>query len=79
MRVTLRLTVDEVERALDEFIIEGVDTSIEFYRQLLKTPEFRSGDFDTTFVDQFLAAKKAALEASPASVPKKPETVRKDA
>ncbi|GAB4328768.1 MAG: acetyl-CoA carboxylase biotin carboxylase subunit [Candidatus Zixiibacteriota bacterium] len=46
-------------RALDEFIVEGVPTTIDFYRRVLKTAEFRSGNFDTTFVDRFLASEKA--------------------
>ncbi len=66
-----------MERALDEFIIEGVDTTIDFYRRLLKTPEFRSGDFDTTFVDQLLAAEKAGT--SPTRIPEQAEVVPKDA
>jgi acetyl-CoA carboxylase biotin carboxylase subunit len=66
-----------MERALDEFIIEGVDTTIDFYRRLLKTPEFRSGDFDTTFVDQLLAAEKAGT--SPTKIPEQAEVVPKDA
>ncbi len=68
-----------MERALDEFIIEGVSTTIEFYRFLLKTPEFRSGDYDTTFVDKLLAAGKAAEAAAPMPpIPEEAEAVRKD-
>jgi len=43
-------------RALDEFIIEGVDTTIPFFRRVMQAPEFRSGQFDTTFVDRLLSA-----------------------
>jgi acetyl-CoA carboxylase biotin carboxylase subunit len=43
-------------RALDEFIIEGVDTTIPFFRRVMQAPEFRSGQFDTTFVDRLLCA-----------------------
>ncbi|MEW5874995.1 MAG: acetyl-CoA carboxylase biotin carboxylase subunit [Candidatus Zixiibacteriota bacterium] len=53
-------------RALDEFIIEGVDTTIGFYQRVLNTAEFRSGRFDTTFVDRFLAAEKAAAQGNTA-------------
>ena len=54
-----------MQRALDEFIIEGVDTTIGFFRHLLNTPEFRSGQFDTTFVDQWLASKGGTAETPP--------------
>jgi acetyl-CoA carboxylase biotin carboxylase subunit len=56
-------------RALDEFIIEGVDTTIGFYRRVLTTKEFQSGQFDTTFVDRFLAAEKAARQGVPQDTP----------
>ena len=39
-------------RALDEFVIEGIKTTIPFHIKLLKTPEFLSGtDYDVKFVD----------------------------
>ncbi len=39
-------------RALEEFVIEGVHTTIPFHIKLLNSPEFRSGvDYDTKFID----------------------------
>lgn len=39
-------------RALEEFVIEGVHTTIPFHIKLLNSPEFRGGvDYDTKFVD----------------------------
>ncbi len=40
--------------ALDEFIIEGVKTTIPFHKKVMKSEQFRDGNFDTTFVDTFL-------------------------
>jgi acetyl-CoA carboxylase biotin carboxylase subunit len=37
-------------RALDEFIIEGVKTTIGFHEKAIRSDLFRSGDFDTNFV-----------------------------
>lgn len=57
-------------RALDEFIIEGVETTISFHRSVLMTPEFRSGRFDTTFVERHLERQRrevVAAAGSPAS------------
>ena len=40
-------------RALDEFIIEGLKTTIPFHQQLLRDPRFVAGDFDTKFLERF--------------------------
>lgn len=39
-----------MERALGEYIIGGVKTTIPFHRQIIAHPRFRSGDYDTNFV-----------------------------
>jgi acetyl/propionyl-CoA carboxylase alpha subunit len=41
-------------RALGEYEIRGVRTTIPFFRGLLQDPEFRAGRCDTTFVDRLL-------------------------
>ena len=39
-------------RALDEFVIEGVHTTIPFHIKILNSPQFRSGvDYDTKYID----------------------------
>jgi acetyl-CoA carboxylase biotin carboxylase subunit len=38
-------------RALDEYTIEGVKTTIPLLRDLLRHPDFRRGDFDTSFLE----------------------------
>ncbi len=40
--------------ALDEFIIEGVQTTIPFHKKMMRNPNFISGDFDTKFVERLL-------------------------
>jgi acetyl-CoA carboxylase biotin carboxylase subunit len=42
-----------MERALSEYIIEGVKTTIPFHQQLMKNEEFRKGNFTTKFVEEF--------------------------
>jgi acetyl-CoA carboxylase biotin carboxylase subunit len=42
-----------MERALDFFVIEGIDTSIELHRQIIQDPRFRSGKFSTRFMEHF--------------------------
>jgi len=45
--------IKKMERALDEFIIEGVKTTIPFHKLLMKNPTFRSGDFNTGFLNDW--------------------------
>jgi acetyl-CoA carboxylase, biotin carboxylase subunit len=42
-------------RALHEFTIEGIKTTIPFHRELLKHPVFRSGDYHLDFLEKFMA------------------------
>ena len=42
-----------MQRALDEFVIEGIKTTIPFHSQLLRDEAFRAGDFDTKFLETF--------------------------
>jgi acetyl-CoA carboxylase biotin carboxylase subunit len=39
--------------ALDEFVIEGIQTTIPFHKKLMRNERFRSGDVDTNFIDTF--------------------------
>jgi acetyl-CoA carboxylase, biotin carboxylase subunit len=42
------------KRALDEFTIEGIKTTIPFHLKVLEDERFVSGNFDTGFIDRFL-------------------------
>ena len=42
-----------MKRALDEFIIEGVPTTIPFHKKVMRDPRFISGEVDTSFLDDF--------------------------
>lgn len=43
-----------MKRALKEFIIAPVKTTIPLYRQIMDDPSFRKGDFDTGFINKFV-------------------------
>ena len=43
--------VERGRRALDDMAVYGVKTTIPYYQEILKNPEFRSGQFDTSFVE----------------------------
>ena len=45
--------ITKMERALDEFIIEGIKTTVPFHKQLMKDERFRTGNFHTGFLNDF--------------------------
>lgn len=45
--------IDTMERALSEYVIEGVKTTIPFHLQLMKNEDFRKGNFTTKFIETF--------------------------
>ena len=45
--------INKMKRALDEFLIEGVKTTIPFHRKLMDHPEYTSGNYDTSFMESF--------------------------
>ena len=45
--------LDKLERALDEFIVEGIKTTIPFHQQLLDNENFRKGVYTTKFMEDF--------------------------
>ena len=45
--------INKMKRALDEYVIEGVKTTIPFHQQLLEDKKFLEGDFTTKFMDSF--------------------------
>jgi acetyl-CoA carboxylase biotin carboxylase subunit len=45
--------IKKIERSLDEFVIEGVKTTVPFHKKLMKDESFRRGDFHTGFLNTF--------------------------
>ena len=54
--------INRMERALEETIIEGPKTTIPFHQEIMKNDKFRSGDFDTSFLESFEYNKKDKKE-----------------
>jgi acetyl-CoA carboxylase biotin carboxylase subunit len=52
--------IARMARALEMFIIEGIYTTVPLHLQIMADPDFRAGDFDTKFMERFLAKQKAA-------------------
>lgn len=45
--------IQTMERALSEYVIEGIKTTIPFHQQLMKNKKFQEGDFTTKFIESF--------------------------
>ena len=45
--------IAKMQRALDEFVVEGVKTSVPFHKKLMRDENFRKGVFDTSFLNNF--------------------------
>ena len=45
--------INKMRRALDEFVIEGIKTTIPFHRQLMDDPYYISGNYTTKFMESF--------------------------
>jgi len=50
---TRQEAIDTMYRALSEYVIEGVKTTIPFHLQLMQNEKFRAGDFNTKFLETF--------------------------
>lgn len=45
--------IDKMRRALDEFVVEGIKTTIPFHRQLMDNPDYLAGNYTTKFMEDF--------------------------
>ena len=46
-----------MERALSQFVVQGIDTSISLHQAIFQDEDFRAGNFDTKFMERFLAKR----------------------
>ncbi len=46
--------INKMKRALDEFVIEGIKTTIPFHRQLMDHPDYLAGNYTTKFMEDFV-------------------------
>ncbi|MBT8394263.1 MAG: acetyl-CoA carboxylase biotin carboxylase subunit [Flavobacteriaceae bacterium] len=45
--------ISKMKRALDEFVIEGIATTLPFHKQLMNHPDYIAGNYTTKFMDDF--------------------------
>jgi acetyl-CoA carboxylase biotin carboxylase subunit len=50
--------MDKMQRALSQFVVQGIHTSIPLHQKIFADEEFRSGNFDTKFMERFLERQK---------------------
>ncbi len=51
--------IARMERALGQFIVQGIETSIPLHQEIFADEDFRVGNFDTKFMERFLARRNA--------------------
>jgi acetyl-CoA carboxylase biotin carboxylase subunit len=56
-----REAMDKMSRALSEFLVTGVKTTISFQQAILQDPNFRRGVYSTNFVEQLLSGARREL------------------
>jgi acetyl-CoA carboxylase biotin carboxylase subunit len=54
--------ISRMSRALDMFVVEGIYTSIPLHKRIMADPDFRVGNFDTKFMERFLAPSKESVK-----------------
>jgi acetyl-CoA carboxylase biotin carboxylase subunit len=51
--------IAKMERALSQFVVQGIETSISLHQEIFADAGFRAGEFDTKFMERFLAKRSA--------------------
>jgi acetyl-CoA carboxylase biotin carboxylase subunit len=50
--------IAKMERALGQFVVQGIETSIPLHQEIFADEGFRAGEFDTKFMERFLARRE---------------------
>lgn len=50
--------IERLKRALDELVIDGIETSLEFHRSILRDGRFSKASFNTNFIEEWLQESK---------------------
>src|SRR5207244_10081150 len=57
--------IDRMRRALDEYYITGISTTVPFHAAIMRNGEFRSGKYDTGFVERIMNSDNFELAHAP--------------
>ncbi len=47
-----KMAINKMKRALEELVIDGIDTNIDFLYKIMENSKFEKGDFDTSFIEK---------------------------
>ncbi|HKR00936.1 MAG TPA: acetyl-CoA carboxylase biotin carboxylase subunit [Pyrinomonadaceae bacterium] len=59
--------IDRLRRALDEYTVGGIKTTLPFFREIVRDPEFIEGRLDTNFIPRFFERREAEQQKSSAA------------
>jgi acetyl-CoA carboxylase biotin carboxylase subunit len=57
--------IDRMRRALDEYYISGIKTTVPFHAAMMRNGDFRDGNYDTGLIDRLISAGKLNLSMRP--------------
>jgi acetyl-CoA carboxylase biotin carboxylase subunit len=60
--------IDRMRRALDEYYITGIKTTVPFQAAMMRNGEFRAGNYDTGFVERVMSSENFELSAPPSKL-----------
>ena len=52
--------IERLRRALSEFVVKGIKTSMPFHQKVVNHPVFLAGNYDTGFIEQHMGGGKGA-------------------
>lgn len=61
---TREAAINRLARVLNEYTVEGIRTTVPFFRAVVRSEEFRRGEFDTGFIDRFWNSRAPAQIAT---------------
>src|SRR2546421_3095928 len=71
--------VERMRRALSEYAVGGIKTTLPFFREVMRDPEFVAGQLDTAFIARFNERRRsAATQSRTDDGPNTDETIRRD-
>jgi acetyl-CoA carboxylase biotin carboxylase subunit len=56
--------IDRMRRALDEYYVTGIKTTVPFHAAIIRSAEFREGKYDTGFVERMMSSDNFDLKPS---------------
>jgi acetyl-CoA carboxylase biotin carboxylase subunit len=65
---TRESAIDRMRRALDEYYVTGIKTTVPFHAAIMRSGEFRDGNYDTGFVERMMSSEKFQLVRPPAKL-----------